>query len=213
MAGWGQRGDKMSFYKSWRLLAVLAAVLIAGTGCSHSYVDPSYGKIGYGDLAQRQDKLKWRVSAEFQRNGIHRETVDATLATNVDRVLRGTAMVVPTSDPASPELKVVVNNFGDIGAAAGKGFVTGLTFGIAGNTVTDFYEMHVTLTDGDKIIRKSGYKHELHTTVGNAKGPAGVSPTSATEGFQKIMEQMLLNALKDIEGDLALQTSRPGPIS
>jgi hypothetical protein len=40
--------------------------------------------------------------------------------------------------------------------------------------VTDFYEMDVTITSGGKTVTKSGIKHALHTTIGNAATPPGL---------------------------------------
>lgn len=189
-----------------RILSIKCFLLVVGmalsiTGCvrSTSYVDPSYGKVGYENLTRRVTPYQWQITAEFQRNGTHFAKVDESLLGKVELVVRASGMATPSTDASAPKLKVIVNNIADLGEARAKGFGTGLTFGLAGSLVTDFYEMEVALTDGDKVIRKTGYRHALYSTIGNASGPPGLTPTTPAEGFSKIVEQLMLNALKDIE--------------
>ena len=106
---------------------------------------------------------------------------------------------------------MVVNNFGDRSSAAAKGFGTGLTFGLVGSTVMDFYEMSVTFTKGGQTITKSGYRGELSTTIGNASGPPGLQPLDTATAFDKVIEGMMLNALADIQA--ATKVSAGGPKS
>lgn len=180
-------------------IAVVMALFATACVNPTSYVDPAYGKVSYEDLTRRAVPYQWRLKAEFQRNGVGFPKVDGELLGHVERVVRASGMAVPTSDAVAPELKVIVNNVADVGQAAAKGFGTGLTFGLAGSQVTDFYEMEIVFADGDKVIKKSGYKHALHSTIGNARGPAGLTPMTVSEAFAKVVEQLVLNALKDIE--------------
>lgn len=183
-----------------------AAILLLATGCSNTYVDPSYGKVSYDDLTPQSPPLQWQLVTEFQRNGVAYPRADKILYTNVERVMQESKIAIPVTNSTAPELKVVVNNIGDINDAMAKGFGTGLTLGLVGNLVTDYYEMEITLTDGDKVIRKSGYKHAIHTTVGNASGPTGVKSVSPSMAFSTVVEQLVLNALKDIENEYILQS-------
>jgi hypothetical protein len=176
---------------------IVASILLAG--CSSSFVDPSYGKVSYDDLTRRTPPLEWQLTTEFQRNGTALPQAEKELYTHVERVVRASGIAIPTTNSTAPELSIVVNNIADLGEAAVKGFGTGLTFGLAGSHVTDYYEMKITLTDGNTVIRKSGYKHAIHTTVGNASGPTGVKSVSLGVAFSIVIEQLVLNALKDIE--------------
>jgi hypothetical protein len=65
-------------------------------------------------------------------------------------------------------------------AAVGKGFGTGLTFGLAGSHVTDGYEMTVRLTQGTTVTERA-YSHAILSTIGNASGPHGLTPVSLGE--------------------------------
>lgn len=177
----------------------LLSLMLTGCVSTKSYVDPNYGKVKYEDLARRTEPYRWRVVAEFQRNGSRLPAADAELMGHVERVIRASGFAVPTSEASAPEIKVIVNNVADLGSAAGKGFGTGLTFGLAGSSISDYYEMEVVLTDGKNVLKKTGYKHAIHSTVGNTNGPEGLEPMSTAAAFGKVVEQLLLNALKDIE--------------
>jgi hypothetical protein len=191
----------MNFYilRNVTMGAVMALFI---TGCSQSYVDPSYGKVAYENLNRRDVPAQWQITVEFQRNGVAFPRVDELLRENVERVVRASGVAVPAVDAAAPELRVVVNNIADINKAMAKGFGTGLTLGLAGSLVTDYYEMEIVLTDGGKVFRKSGYKHAIHTAVGNSSGPTGVvASASLSEAFNTVVEELMLNALKDIENE------------
>lgn len=179
---------------------------IFGCATTKSYVDPEYGRATYDDINRRSEPYKLKIIAEFQRNGKHLPRVDNELIGHVERVIRGSGFAVPATQGISGELKVIVNNVADLGKAAAKGFGTGLTFGLAGSTVTDFYEMEATLSINNKVIKKTNYKHALHSTVGVKKAPEGLEPMTASAAFGKIVEQLILNFLQDIQksGELSL---------
>ena len=76
---------------------------------------------------------------------------------------------------------------------------------MAGTTVTDYYEMEAVLSLNDKVVKKTGYKHALHSTVGLKKAPEGLEPMTPSAAFGRIVEQLILNFLQDIQnsGDLS----------
>jgi hypothetical protein len=185
-------------------------LLTAGCMTVKSGVDPAYGKTKYEDLARPSEPFKWKVSVQFQVDGKPAQQADSTLRDGVERVLRASGLIVPTPESTSGEIHVVLNNITDKAAAAAKGFGTGLTLGLVGSTVTDYYEMEVTITANGKTSRKSGIRHALHTAVGNASLPAGFEAVPPATAFNRIVEQMLLNALKDFQeggGLMSLRTS------
>lgn len=182
-------------------LALASAVALSGCISVKSYVDPTYAKTAYQDLNKPAQVLALKVNVEFSLNGERLPTGDNEVRGHVERVLRGSGLVTPSDSAANGEITVTVNNVADLGKVAAKGFGTGLTFGLAGSTVQDGYEMTVTLATKDRTVTKSGYKHVLISTVGNKKGPEGLTPTTAAAGFGTIVEQMLLNALSDLQRD------------
>jgi len=189
---------KMKILKSTILLLVLFAIL-SGCMAPKTIVDPTYGTTKYDDISRPTAPKKFMVLAEFQRNGQHYPKVDSTLKDIVERVLRASGVVSPATDSAFGEMDVVVNNFGDRGNAAAKGFATGLTFGLVGNTVTDYYEMRVAIHTNGKIVTKDGIKHALHTKIGMGSTPPGLEALPIQTAFERAVEQMLLNAIKEFQ--------------
>lgn len=181
----------------------LISLLFGGCVSVKSYVDPTTSHAGYQDITRRSTPYEWQIATEFQRNGEHLPKVDKELQANVERVVRASGMAIPAST-GNTQLKIVVNNIADTGAAAAKGFGTGLTLGLAGSTVADNYEMTATLTVDGKIVRSDTYKHALHTAVGNTTPPAGVEVTSPAAAFNKVIEQLVLDFLKEVQQSGAL---------
>ena len=185
----------------FKLFVVLIVIFFGLFGCAttKSYVDPGFSRASYDDITRRSEPYRIKITVEFQRNGKHLPQADSELMGHVERVVRGTGFAIPATQDTSGELKVVVNNVADMGKAAAKGFGTGMTFGLAGSTVTDYYEMDASLSLNDKVIKKTGYKHALHTTVGQKKAPQGLEPMSPSAAFGKIVEQLILNFINDIQ--------------
>ena len=180
---------------------LLMALVVALSGCiaPKTIVDPTYGHTKYEDISKPSAPEKLFVSAEFQRNGEHYPKADASLKDIVVRVLRASGVVSPANDNVSGDINVVVNNFGDRGSAAAKGFATGLTFGLVGSTITDYYEMKVVIHMNGKVVTKEGIKHALHTRIGMGSTPEGVEVLPVQTAFERAVEQMLLNAIRDLQ--------------
>jgi hypothetical protein len=183
-----------------KLVMILTSVLLL-TGCvsPKSFVDTTYPKLTYEQIEKKAAPLKLAVTAQFQRNGNPLPAAETALKDNVERVLRASGVVVPTSGGAEGRIHVVVNNIADVAAAAGKGFGTGLTFGLVGSTVTDAYEMAVTITIGEITFQRTSVKHAIHTAIGNTTIPVGIETVTPQVAFERVLEQMLLRVLKDYQ--------------
>ena len=189
------------------LLALVGSFLIGCAGPkSMAFIDPSYPKLSYEQIKRKTEPLPLTLSAEFQRNGKRLEAADSALRDEAERVLRAAGVIVPASENSRGSIKVVINNIADLASARAKGFGTGLTFGAVGTTVTDAYEMDVVITIGGKTFERRAVKHELHTALGNVTLPQGVEGVLPSTGFGRIVEQLLLRVLRDMQlsGELAV---------
>ncbi len=188
---------------------VLCLTALSGCISTKSYVDPQYHHAGYGDLARPAPPYTLSVKVEFQRNGVAKPAADPQVRADIERSLRASGVAVPYDGktPAEGELSFVLNNVADTGAAAGKGFGTGLTFGLAGSHVTDGYEMTVRLTQGSTITERA-YSHAILSTIGKASGPPGLTPVSLGAAFNQVVDDLVLNALKDLQAAGMLPTTR-----
>ncbi len=193
---------------------LLVVISICGTlfsGCisSKSYIDPTAPILSYNDMKRSNEPLKLKVDVQFQRNGAPFPSADTTLKDNSERILRSTGIIMPMPEAVDGEIFIVCNNLADLSSAGAKGFGTGLTFGAVGSTVTDAYELSVTVKKKDgKVCSKNQIRHAFHTAIGNTSIPAGVEPVQPDVAFVRVLEQMLLRAVKEMQesGDLALKS-------
>lgn len=187
------------------VVAVLSSFVLSACISAKSFVDPTQPKVSYEELTKRPELLKLKLAVEFQRNGQPYPRVDTILKDNVERVLRATGLIVPVDSAGDGEIKVTLNNIADIGGAAAKGFGTGLTFGLAGTTVMDAYEMSISISMGGKTVTKNEIKHALYTAIGNTTLPEGVEVFPMNVAFGRVVEQMIIRALHEMQksGDLA----------
>jgi hypothetical protein len=182
-------------------MAVVTALGLSGCLSLKSYVDPNFGRATYEDIRRPAEPYKLKVVTQLLRNGKEIKSGVRELQPRVERVLRDSGVGVPVKEGESGELRIVLNNIGDTKEAAEKGFATGFTLGLSGTLVTDYYEMDGELRMGEKTFRKQGYKHALHSTIGNKEGPPGLQPMKLMEGFDKVLEQLVLNLLADAQKD------------
>lgn len=180
-------------------LLVLIGFSLAGCVAPRSFVDPGFQAVSYEDVVRRDPPLRLQLVTEFQRNGKHLPKADPILRDNAERILRASGVIVPVSGGEDGEISIVVNNLGSLAGAFGKGFSTGLTFGLAGNTVTDGYEMAVSITLDGRTIERTGVRHALHTLVGRGSPPDGLETMPLQAGFERVLEQMLLGVLHDMQ--------------
>lgn len=182
----------------WTSLLILVAGSLTGCITSQTFVDPQYHKAGYESLQRISQPVPVKVDVEFQRNGQPLPAADNELRGHVERTLRATGVLLPAADSGQATIKVIGNNIADLGAAKAAGFKTGLTFGGAGSVVADNYEFTCTYK-GAAQEKSFSYQHALHTTIGNAKGPAGLAPTTPADGFARVVEDVILNFVKDLQ--------------
>ena len=189
-----------NFYPLKYLLLAFCVFTLFGCVTTKTYVDPSFAEAGYDDIKLVTNRYDCRIEIEFQRNGERLEKADKEVRNHVERTLRATGVINPSMEDIAVSIKVIVNNIADLGEATAKGFGTGLTFGAAGSLVTDYYEITISFSDGKGTELTENYKHALHTTIGNKGAPVeGVEPTTPSDGFGTVVEQVLLNFIKDMQ--------------
>ena len=187
---------------SFKNIISMAFLSIFLSGCisPKTYVDPSFSNASYDQIKSVNKKYSSNVLIEFQRNGEHFSRADGELRGHVERTLRATGVITPGGDSSKYAIKVTVNNIADMGDAVAKGFGTGLTFGAAGSLVTDYYEATIEFVDENGAKHVGTYKHALHTTIGNKKAPFdNVKPTTPAAGFGTVVEQTILNFIKEMQ--------------
>ncbi len=180
----------------------LFGILFLFTGClaQKSYVDPTFRNATYLSLKPPANPTPISVQIEFQRNGKRLKKVEPTVRKKVIEVLAVSRMFSEATDSnPGAKLSVILNNVGDMGAAAGKGFGTGLTLGIVGSRVVDGYEMSVSYTSPSGTEINKQYNHAIHSTIGAHSTLENMEPLPLQQAFDQVVEDMLLNFLKDLQ--------------
>jgi hypothetical protein len=181
-----------------------AALAFSATGCisTKSYVEPQYKKATYESIERLAEPLNVKITVTFLRNGEPLPAADGELRGHVERVIRASGVFTPsTAAETKASFQVRANNIADLAAARMKGFGTGLSLGAAGSTIDDNYEFEFTYVAAGKT-QTHKYLHTIHSTVGNAKPPAGIVATTPADAFSRVVEDVTLNFINDIRKEL-----------
>ena len=184
---------------------VLAVVGLVAGGCLsvRSYVDPQLPKVGYDNLLARPNPKPVALTVAFHRNGEPATLGGSTAKSSVRTVIERSRLFSTVSEQPAADtdrLDIVLDNVADKGDAAGKGAITGLTFGAKGSQVTDRYVLTATFRPVGKDPVTKVYRHAIHSTIGNADGPPGLTPEPGIRAaFDKVVEGLVLNLLLDLQ--------------
>ncbi|MBU9579955.1 hypothetical protein KTE26_16095 [Ralstonia mannitolilytica] len=190
---------------------VIMAAALAGaallTGCASTYVDTATKLVPPSEMKKVADPKPVQLVFEFQTKGAPNPRATTLLKDTVAKEVTDTGLFAKVSTEPTPNvgmLNVTLNNVPLTNPAA-KGFVTGLTFGLAGSAVTDGYICTVSyLPAGQTTPIVKTARHAIHTTIGNANPPAGVQKSaSMLDAVQQMTRDVVSNALKDLSYDTA----------
>ena len=191
---------------------MVMATTLAGaaqlTGCASVYVDTATKNVPVSDMKKAADPKPVQLVFEFQTKGAPNPRATTLLKDTVAKEVTDTGLFSKVSADPTPNigmLNVTLNNVPLTDNAASKGFVTGLTFGLAGSAVTDGYICTVSyLPPGQTTPIVKTARHAIHTTLGNANPPAGVQKAaSMLDAVQQMTRDVVSNALKDLSYDTA----------
>jgi hypothetical protein len=165
------------------------------------YVDPSLAKVSYADLTPVAQKQTVQLFLEFQNDKV----INAKATENIRPIVLETlkksnlfADVVVAPAQADRKLFITINNFPVTKDAKSQGFATGMTFGLAGSLVTDGYAFTSAYVAPGQSEVKHTYQHAMHTTIGNADGPAGLTPVAIDEAVRQVTSSLTLSMLRDM---------------
>jgi hypothetical protein len=186
-------------------LALLILVTTLLPGCATMYVDNSLKDVSASEYQHPKSAQPAQLLFAFQTKGAANARATQFLKDQVTTTVRESGLFSSVStDPVAGGalLSVTIDNVPVTDNAFAKGFATGLTFGLAGNVVTDGYVCTVDYagTGGTKITKSA--RHAIHTTVG-AKGapPNATKAKSPDEAVKTMARQIVGNALKDLSTD------------
>lgn len=196
-------------------LLAAAALMLSGCLSMKSYVDPTLGELKTTDrAAPAAGKPAVQLVFDFQTNGSANARAISLFSKQVtDQVTASGLFSQVSATPAAGGaiISITVNNIAQKDAAS-KGFVTGLTFGLAGSVVTDYYvgTLKYVPTPGAAVITEQE-KHAIHTQVGAGAGPANMTPAKNLEDAARtMMRQLVDHMLDDLAKDPAYSGQKTG---
>lgn len=185
---------------------ILFASLLAG-GCATYYVDTALTDVKPEQFKKPVNPKPVQLIFEFQSKGVANARVTELLKTQVVEQIKACQLFSQVSaEPVDGSvLSITINNISLSDNAFSKGFITGLTFGAAGNMATDGYICTVSYmpAQSSKKITKT-VRHAIHTTVGAHSGPVNAERSdSIKDAVEKMTRQIVSNALYDLSKDPA----------
>ncbi|MBT9506228.1 MAG: hypothetical protein IV109_06510 [Rhodoferax sp.] len=202
------KSTKSHFFHHSTLLRVALAALttLLITGCATHYVDTALKDVPPEKVIKVQSPKPVQFLFEFQTKGATNARATEQLKIKATELVQRSALFsqVGSAPVASGSvLNIVVNNVLLTDDAAAKGFVTGLTFGLAGSTVTDGYICTIDYLPGGAAPKISKtVRHAIHTSLGSAGAPVN-APKSASiqEAVETMLRQIISNGLNNLASD------------
>jgi hypothetical protein len=195
-------------FASWGRIAAGLAVALLFTGCASVYVDGATKEVPSAQFTKPVKAAPVQVFFEFQTKGVANAQATALLKTKVMDQVKSSGLFAAVSEQASTgggTLSVSLNNVPMTDDAFSKGFVTGLTFGLAGSQVSDGYVCTAKFTpaSGQGVVTKTA-RHAIHTTLGAAAAPGNATKATGMEDAAFTMQrQVLSQVLNDLSKDPA----------
>ena len=199
----------MNILKNWLTrtglwLGVIA--MAALTGCASHYVDGATKEINSAQFKKTSPLHPVQVMFEFQTKGVANARATEQLKAGVLAQVKDSGVfsgVSETPAEGGAMLSITLNNVPLTDDAFSKGFMTGLTFGLAGSQVSDGYVCTATYTGpaGSAPIVKQA-RHAIHTTMGAAASPGNATKAANLMEAVTVMErQIVSNVLNDVTND------------
>ncbi|MES2055080.1 MAG: hypothetical protein V4564_04000 [Pseudomonadota bacterium] len=192
-----------------RFVTVLAVIISFGAGpamAAKYYVDHRLGDLKPEQVVTVTDPKPTQFLLEFQTDGVANAK-----ATKVVKPLAATAIterhvfteLAEQPVPSKSLLTIVFNNVTEKGAA-GKGFKTGLTFGLAALQIADRYQVHFELLQGPGVAPITcDIEHAFIMTMGKKEDPSIGIPVKNTDvGIKMIINQVMAHGVNCLAGKM-----------
>lgn len=192
------------------LRAACHAILVAGaallTGCAAHYVDGNLKEVSAAEFMRPAQPKPVQLIFDFQTKGVTNARATDQIKPMVAESIRNTGLFAELKDvpgQGAGLLSVTLNNVPIGDDAAAKGFMAGLTFGAAGQQVTDGYICTVSYLapgQGSPVVKTA--RHAIHTTIGAKGSPGNSYPAkSIDDAVGTMVRQIVGSALNDLSRD------------
>lgn len=195
---------------SFLRLLFITSVFLALTGCASMYVDATTKEISNSEFKKQDPLHPAMLIFEFQTKGVaNARATDYLKARVLDQVKNSGLFSEVSTEPVAGGrvLSITLNNVPLTDDAFSKGFVTGLTFGLAGSSVSDGYvctARYLNIEGKPEIVKQA--RHAIHTTLGAKAAPDNATKAAnAEEAVTLMTRQVLSNVLNDLSHDASFQ--------
>lgn len=187
-------------------LCMAVGAMAAMGGCATPYVDNRSRAIDPAQYQRPASAHPVQVLFEFQSKGVANPQVTAFLKTRVVDQVRTSGLFSHVSDQpvdGGALLSITLNNVVLTDDAFSKGFITGLTLGIAGSQVTDGYVCTARYGEGlGAATLQKEKRHAIHTVLGAGAAPANsTKAASMAEAVYAMTQQVLSQVLNELSSD------------
>jgi hypothetical protein len=186
------------------MLALCALLFISG--CASFYVDGTAGDVDPAGYRKTDAPRAVQVLFEFQTKGVPNGRATTYLKSHTVERVTASGLFSTVSDkpvPGEALLSITIDNVPITDNAFQKGFVTGLTFGLAGSVVTDGYVCTVQYrggTDATPIEKRT--RHAIHTAIGASRAPPNATRAkNSGDAVMTMTRQIVDRALQDLSQD------------
>ena len=181
--------------------AVSMLGLLSLTGCASFYVDTATKEVAAEAYKKPVTPRPVQVIFEFQTKGVANARGTQFLGPQVNEQIKGSGLFSELKDTpveGGALLHIVLNNVPLTDDAFGKGFVTGLTFGLAGSQVSDGYVCTLKYIPQPQVpaISKTT-RHAIHTVMGAKEAPANGTKMDSLELAVRTMTRQIVSAALD----------------
>lgn len=196
----------LSATSRWFGLLALAAL----TGCANFYVDGATKDVEAAQFRKTEPQHPVQVLFEFQTKGVANANATGHLKARVLENVKQSGVfsgVSETPVEGGALLAITLNNVPLTDDAFSKGFMTGLTFGLAGSQVSDGYVCTASYTPpGAKAPIVKQTRHAIHTVMGAAAAPGNATKADSIDAAVTTMtRQVVANALHDVSRDASFK--------
>ena len=191
-----------------RALCVVGAVAL--TGCSSMYVDNGTKEVAAASFKKPAQAKPVQLVFEFQTKGAPNARATQLLKDQVVEQVKTSGLfsqVAETPIAGGALLSVTLNNVPLTDDAFRKGFVTGLTFGLAGSQVSDGYvctAKYLAPSAAEPITKSA--RHAIHTVIGSGAAPQNAEKAANPEAAVRTMtRQIVSTVLNDVSQDASFK--------
>ena len=183
----------------------LAATALLG-GCASAYLDASTKEVPAAQFKKPAAPGPVQLLFDFQTKGVTNAQATNMLRERVIAQVKASGLfseVGASAVPSGALLSITLNNVPMSDDAFTKGFLTGLTLGLAGSQVGDGYVCTASYrAPGSTAPLVKQARHAIYTTIGATGGPSNaVKMPDHKEAAFLMTTQVVSNVLNDLSQD------------